>query len=568
MGGRVSRNSVLSFPFAAAALIAMTQPDTPAPMLHTFHASRDSQVAGLQRWALGGAVVGLAGLGWLAKPAVFWSGGAILLLVCGALWRMARRLLQPGRPVFTLTPTHLETPLLREFGGRLAWDELAAADLRIYQKAVSLILTLRHGDSSRNFWTGLQRNQRLVALTMLNEAEQARLLALVRARLPREVPAGIDELQVEADFQARLKALAPMPWLTWTLVAANGLIWSLTDFAEFGLKPATAEQLLLWGANAASEVQRGEWWRLFTAIFLHGDLIHLVMNMVGLLAAGVMVERIYGRGLYALIYVGAGLCGSALSLHFAAQSAVSVGASGAVFGVTGALLVAVLQHRDRLPSSFGRDTVTGLSFFILYALVQGLSKDGVDNAAHVGGLLGGALLAWLLPERFDPGHYRRTWRRGAAMALAATLVLVAGISLTAPAARVDQQKRMQVQRDFVAAAQAFDAAMADLRQENEEIRAGRRTLQESDARSRTVHAPAFRRVAALFEQARVEADHPRHALYQDLRRMSALLAESLAMESVHREGLDEPQPADPVRMEQIHQELRVLAERLKQDAGR
>ncbi len=137
------------------------------------------------------------------------------------------------------------------------------------------------------------------------------------------------------------------------------------------------------------------------------------MNMVGLVSAGVTVERIYGRPQFALIYFGAGLAGSALRLHFSAQQAVSVGASGAVFGITGAFLVGVFQHRDKLPKTFSKQTLSGLSFFILYALAQGFAKQGIDNAAHIGGLLGGCLLAFILPERFDPIHFAATVRRSA-----------------------------------------------------------------------------------------------------------------------------------------------------------
>lgn len=533
-----------------------------AENVESIYANRDSRAAGLQRWTLGSALVGLLFLWLTGSSGLLWGGGAVLLLVCGSLWWMARRLMRPGLPVFRLTSSHLESHLLKECGGRLAWEALVGVELRYFQKSGSLVLTLRDGDASRNFWTGLQRNQRMLPVTMLNEAEQLRLLDLLRARMAKGGWVESDEHEVEQAFRARLKALAPIPWLTWGLVGLNGVVWALTDFAEFGLKPATAEQLLIWGGNAASEVQRGEWWRLLSATFLHSGLMHLLMNMLGLLAAGVMVERIYGRRLYALVYLGSGLCGSALSLHFAAQTAVSVGASGAVFGVTGALLVAVLQHREKLPSAFGRDTIMGLSFFILYALMQGFAKEGVDNAAHVGGLLGGAVLAWLLPERFDMAHYRRTWRRGAALALGAAGVMVSGLSLTAPAAQADQMGRIQVQRDFVAAAEAFDRAMGALGQEQRDIEAGRVSLRESDARSRTVHAPAFREVVALFERAQVPPSHPRYGVYLDLKRMSELLVESLAMESVYLDGVSEPQPADPERMAQIDREVSEVAQRL------
>ena len=83
----------------------------------------------------------------------------------------------------------------------------------------------------------------------------------------------------------------------------------------------------------------------------------------------------------ALIYFASGIVGSSLSLYFASQTTVAVGASGAIFGVTGALFVAIFQHRKRLPKSFSKQMITSLSFFITYSIIQSLTKTGIDNHA-------------------------------------------------------------------------------------------------------------------------------------------------------------------------------------------
>lgn len=111
--------------------------------------------------------------------------------------------------------------------------------------------------------------------------------------------------------------------------------------------------------------------------------MHVAMNMLGLYSAGIWVERIYGKRLFTLVYLASGLMGSVLSLYFSAQNAVSVGASGTVFGVTGAFLVAVAQNRSRLPKLFSQQTLSGMGLFIVYSLLQGFGTQGIDNAAHI-----------------------------------------------------------------------------------------------------------------------------------------------------------------------------------------
>lgn len=141
-------------------------------------------------------------------------------------------------------------------------------------------------------------------------------------------------------FANRRRALARQPWVSYALVLLNVAVWLITLASGAALMQAPADKMLVWGGNAASEVQRGQWWRLLTAVFLHSGLMHLAANMVALLCAGPTVERVYGSHRFLLLYLGAGLAGSALSMHFSAQHATAVGASGAVFGVAGALLVA------------------------------------------------------------------------------------------------------------------------------------------------------------------------------------------------------------------------------------
>lgn len=138
-----------------------------------------------------------------------------------------------------------------------------------------------------------------------------------------------------------------------------------------------------------------EFYRLFTCLFLHFGIEHLLNNMVILGALGWHLEQQTGRLRFLLIYFGSGLCGNIVSLifHGAAQEhTVSAGASGAIFGLMGALLWVVIANHGRLGRLSGR----GMLVMVALSLYFGLSSSGVDNYAHIGGLLSGFLLALLL----------------------------------------------------------------------------------------------------------------------------------------------------------------------------
>ncbi|WP_367849173.1 rhomboid family intramembrane serine protease [Rhodoferax sp. WC2427] len=358
-----------------------------------------------------------------------------------------------------------------------------------------------------------------------------------------------------------LHALAPATWVTYGLIALNVVVWAL--MVSQGANPFSppAEVLLHWGGNAASEVQRGQVWRLLSAPFLHSGIVHLVMNMLGLWAIGQTAERIYGHRVYVGIYLGSALAGSALSLHFSAQQTVSVGASGAVFGLAGVVLVAVLRHRDSMPRLFGKPMLRGIGFFLVYSLAQGFLQTGVDNAAHVGGLLAGALMACILPVRPDPLRSRAHARGRELLALAAMVALLGGLVLLAPPAAVDFQRKYTGAAAFEQGMRSFNAAMRQLGLESQWRRAGKLTVQQADERSRSVHAPAFRKAQTDLAAAWLPPGDPRNALLQAVRQQAAWMAEMQAMESVTPPGSSQPEPADPARMAELQALIQRSAQR-------
>ena len=142
-----------------------------------------------------------------------------------------------------------------------------------------------------------------------------------------------------------------------------------------------------------------EYYRFFTSMFMHFGFEHLLNNMFSLLVIGKYLEPLVGKIKFLVIYLLSGIGGNLLSYIFERYTmdyAVSAGASGAVFGLTGALLCLVLLNRGRI----GSITKQGMFFMVALSLYNGFASSGVDNAAHIGGLLVGFILTGLLCWKF------------------------------------------------------------------------------------------------------------------------------------------------------------------------
>jgi len=542
-----------------------------------YYSSKNSHLgkARLSLWL--GALLGVAIVAISAK------GNSTSLLISLAIWLiifvpmdlMMRRKLKTDQPQIVLSPDEIESPLFSGKIKKFPWTEIANVSVKSIQNSrfLELQLCTKPGRSDkRNFWTGKNDSRPGIPLGSFASEDQNNMVDAINQCLQHSRAArGLPHIEVqnplveEQEFQERLKALAPIPWLTYLLVTINVTVWlfMLLNGSSFNNSPP--DKLLVWGGNAASEVQKGEWWRLLTAMFLHSGFNHLLMNMIGLISIGITVERIYGHRLFTLIYFGSGLIGSALSLNYGAQHVVSVGASGAIFGIAGAMMVGMHQHKDKLPKTIGKQSIGGIALFIIFNLLNGFTKQGIDNAAHVGGLIGGCLLAYVLPERFDMEQFVRYFQRRAVAGIAVVFVATTGLTAIAPRATFDQRKAADGQAAFVRGMDEFFAAAKALQQDQLDIKAGKETERESDDKSRMVYAPMYRRVQMDLSRASLQPTDPRLPLLQDAKRMSQLFAESLEMQSVYKNGSDKPEPADPVRAEAINVELKKLSAHFQQE---
>jgi rhomboid protease GluP len=229
----------------------------------------------------------------------------------------------------------------------------------------------------------------------------AQAASAVGALLPTTCTEHFTRTQVEQrEFANALRQLGARPVVTLALVAINVLVYIAASSHGTGWVTAQPALLIHWGTNYAPATLAGDWWRLFTSMFVHFGLMHIALNMWALLALGPRVERLFGSACYLLLYVFAGLCGSVASIWW--NPAVnSAGASGAIFGVIGGLLAFTLNPATRLPASITGNQRASALFFIFYNLVNGFGHQGIDNACHIGGLLGGLAMGWFLAQPLD-----------------------------------------------------------------------------------------------------------------------------------------------------------------------
>lgn len=182
--------------------------------------------------------------------------------------------------------------------------------------------------------------------------------------------------------------------LTNILIAINLLVFLISAWISKNIFNIDIYTLIIMGAKVNSLIDNGQVWRLITCAFLHGGLIHIFFNMYALKILGPEIECVYGKRKYLVIYLLSAISASVFSYIFGPQ-AVSVGASGAIFGLFGAMLIFGIKHRKQI----GKAYMMNILQVIFVNIIIGVSSSNIDNAAHFGGLIIGGLVAVLLGER-------------------------------------------------------------------------------------------------------------------------------------------------------------------------
>ncbi len=185
--------------------------------------------------------------------------------------------------------------------------------------------------------------------------------------------------------------------LTYILIASSSVVYLFSAFLSQSLIDMDMQILVDMGALFGPyTVLKGEWWRLLTAMFLHGGMTHLLMNMFSLYLIGRGAEMYFDTKSYLSIYFFSGLIGGLVSLYMHPVS-VGVGASGAIFGVFGALAGFFLAHREKI-ESHSKAFMKNFAIIIVINLVIGFSIPSVDVSAHIGGLIVGFIGGFVLSK--------------------------------------------------------------------------------------------------------------------------------------------------------------------------
>jgi rhomboid protease GluP len=202
-------------------------------------------------------------------------------------------------------------------------------------------------------------------------------------------------------FAKAMAALGKRAYVTPTIITLNVAVFIAMWLAGADLVRPSAELLIRFGSNFRPLTWAGEEWRLLSSAFLHFGIVHISLNMFALVQGGSLVERLFGSTRFALIYLLSALAGSVVSSSWQPLGN-GVGASGAIFGVYGALLAFLAVRRADIPPNWLKSIGSSTALFCLYSLVIGWAHPLIDNAAHIGGLLAGFVSGAILARPFTP----------------------------------------------------------------------------------------------------------------------------------------------------------------------
>ena len=240
-----------------------------------------------------------------------------------------------------------------------------------------------------------------------------------------------EAMQRGEDPEDAVQPVMPVPWtgsssstlgFTQILVGINLLVFVAMVLNGISATNPGGEALVRWGANWGRLTMTGQWWRLITYMFLHIGILHIAMNMWSLWNLGSLCESLFGTWTFGAVYVVSGIAGGIASLAWNPH-AVSAGASGAIFGLVGALIAAFYLGEFSMPQGFIRPQLRILLIFSAYSLLYGVFGR-VDNAAHLGGLVTGLAFGALI-ARVAPST-NSVLARGAVVSFVTLLVLAGG----------------------------------------------------------------------------------------------------------------------------------------------
>ena len=228
-----------------------------------------------------------------------------------------------------------------------------------------------------------------------------------------------------------------------TILVINIVVFLYLLSRGAGISGDNLQVYIEYGANLGALTKTNQWWRLFTAIFLHYGILHLAFNMWVLWDAGRLTERLFGHFNLAWIYLFSGLLASPSSLYWNQDEVASIGASGAVFGIFGALIGYLLTQKHAIPKLLQRQLLKSALIFTSITIFLGITIPAIDNAAHIGGLLSGLVMGSLLSR---PLTQKRPAVKRALVAHAGSVTLFVLAIIMAPPPYYDYHKQKDAEK--------------------------------------------------------------------------------------------------------------------------
>lgn len=361
------------------------------------------------------------------------------------LWRLAHYFIKEEHyRIITISPSHdeiwlekeenKEIPVIRLLAKNFDWFNLLHKDM---QKVTYHAEVLRKQFSTKNLCVKniyisslvpideyefyLDKEHKLnpklksssfstIVVTTEEEPLQEKIKSLIGKELPLPDEESVDMQMVEGIKAATLAEASKAanevkkrfdrikkPYITYFLIAICVIMFGLMEFVG---SSENTETLIDFGAKFNVAIEAGQWYRLITPIFLHIGFLHLLMNLFALLYLGSLVEKLYGHLRYGIIFLLSGITGVILS--YLTNTSIAAGASGAIFGLMGALLFFGFIYPKVFIRTIGKDII----IILLLNLAVGFITPGIDNAGHVGGVIGGFLISAIigLPQKYEASY--------------------------------------------------------------------------------------------------------------------------------------------------------------------
>jgi rhomboid protease GluP len=232
-------------------------------------------------------------------------------------------------------------------------------------------------------------------------------------------------------------------YVTYGIIGINVLVFIAMVFNGVNFFSPTSIDILNWGANYEPLTVTGDWWRLITSTFVHIGIIHLAFNMYALYMAGVFLEPMLGKIRYIIAYLCSGILASIGSLVWHDEPVPSAGASGAIFGIYGVFLALLLTNL--IPKQMRMSLLQSIGIFVVFNLVYGM-RSGIDNAAHIGGLISGMIIGFVYYFSLKKGEDKKGGL--AAIVIALATILVTWFYLDNASMSVSTETRQQTQNEI------------------------------------------------------------------------------------------------------------------------